>query len=60
MRETVWNRICIQALASMENKLAIYTNLNNYICYNQTISQVIGYQYDSVYEMYNQLVMNLT
>lgn len=45
-----------QALASMENKLAIYTNLNNYICYNQTISQVIGYQYDSVYEMYNQLV----
>ena len=45
-----------QALASMENKLAIYTKLNNYICYNQTISQVIGYQYDSVYEMYNQLV----
>lgn len=45
-----------QALASMENKLAIYTNLNNYSCYNQTISQVIGYQYDSVYEMYNQLV----
>lgn len=45
-----------QALASMENKFAIYTNLNNYICYNQTISQVIGYQYDSVYEMYNQLV----
>ena len=45
-----------QALASMENKLEIYTNLNNYICYNQTISQVIGYQYDSVYEMYNQLV----
>lgn len=45
-----------QALASMENKLTIYTNLNNYICYNQTISQVIGYQYDSVYEMYNQLV----
>ncbi len=45
-----------QALASMENKLAIYTNLNNYICYNQTISQVLGYQYDSVYDMYNQLV----
>lgn len=45
-----------RALASMENKLAIYTKLNNYICYNQTISQVIGYQYDSVYEMYNQLV----
>ena len=45
-----------QALASMENKLAIYTNLNNYICYNQTISQVLGYRYDSVYDMYNQLV----
>ncbi len=45
-----------QAFASMENKLAIYTNLNNYICYNQTISQVLGYQYDSVYDMYNQLV----
>lgn len=45
-----------QALASMENKLAIYTNLNNYICYNQTISRVLGYQYDSVYDMYNQLV----
>lgn len=45
-----------QAVASMENKLAIYTNLNNYICYNQTISQVLGYQYDSVYDMYNQLV----
>lgn len=44
-----------QALASMENKLAIYTNLNNYICYNQTISQVLGYKYDSVYDMYNQL-----
>lgn len=45
-----------QALASMENKLAIYNNLNNYICYNQTISQVLSYRYDSVYNMYSQLV----
>ena len=56
MRETVWNRICIRHLPQWKISLQSTTNLNNYICYNQTISQVIGYQYDSVYEMYNQLV----
>lgn len=45
-----------QACASMENKLAIYNNLKNYICYNQTISQVLSSEYGSVYERYNQLV----
>ena len=45
-----------QAMTSMENKLTVYNNLNNYICYNQTISQVLGYDYDSVYDMYDQLV----
>lgn len=36
-----------QAVLGMENKIDIYNNLSDYIAYNQTISNVIGYRYDS-------------
>jgi Predicted signal transduction protein with a C-terminal ATPase domain len=49
-----------QAILGMENKIDIYNNLSDYIVYNQTISNVIGYkfdssQYSSSFEVYKQL-----
>ncbi len=49
-----------QAILGMENKIDIYDNLSDYIAYNQTISNVIGYKYDSSqysssFEVYKQL-----
>ncbi len=49
-----------QAVLGMENKIDIYNNLSDYIAYNQTISNVIGYKYDnpqysSSFEVYKQL-----
>ncbi|MBQ7918351.1 MAG: histidine kinase [Lachnospiraceae bacterium] len=45
-----------EAQAAMDNQLAIYNNLTNYVSYNQTISQVVSYDYQSTYEKYNQVV----
>ena len=49
-----------QAVLGMENKIDIYNNLSDYIAYNQTISNVIGYRYDSSeytgsFEVYKEL-----
>ena len=49
-----------QAILGMENKIDIYNNLSDYIAYNQTISNVTGYKYDSSqysssFEVYKQL-----
>ncbi|MBR6404467.1 MAG: sensor histidine kinase [Eubacterium sp.] len=49
-----------QAILGMENKIDIYNNLSDYIAYNQTISNVIGYKYDSSeytssFEVYKEL-----
>jgi two-component system sensor histidine kinase YesM len=49
-----------QAIWGMENKIDIYNNLSDYIAYNQTISNVIGYRYDSSeytssFEVYKEL-----
>ena len=49
-----------QAILGMENKIDIYNNLSDYIAYNQTISNVIGYRYDSSeytssFEVYKEL-----
>ena len=43
-----------QSAMSMDNQLQIYNNLSDYIAYNQTISQVISYDYDNYYDMYDQ------
>ena len=40
----------------MDNQLVVYDNLTNYVSYNQTIGQVIGSEYDSAYERYEQIV----
>ncbi len=45
-----------QASASVENEIEIYNNLSNYISFNQTISQVLSYDYSSTYEMYTKFV----
>ncbi len=45
-----------QATASADGQIRIFNNLSNYIVFNQTISQVVGYEYDSDYEMYENLV----
>lgn len=45
-----------QATTSMDNEIEIYNNLIKYISFNQTLSQVLSYDYESLYEMYNQLV----
>ncbi|MBQ8823267.1 MAG: histidine kinase [Lachnospiraceae bacterium] len=45
-----------EARSSMDNQLAIYNNLTNYVSYNQSISQVVSYDYQSTYEKYNQVV----
>ena len=45
-----------EAQAAVDNQLAIYNNLTNYVSYNQTISQVVSYEYQSAYEKYNQVV----
>lgn len=45
-----------EAQSSMDNQLAIYNNLSNYVSYNQSISQVVSYDYQSTYEKYHQVV----
>lgn len=44
-----------EAQSSMDNQLAIYNNLTNYVSYNRSISQVVGHNYPSIYEKNNQL-----
>ena len=49
-----------QSILGMENKIDIYNNLSDYIAYNQTISNVLGYRYDSSeytssFEVYKEL-----
>lgn len=50
------NSYLYQASAAMENKIEIYNNLANYISYSQTLSQVLSYEYESIYEMYDQYI----
>lgn len=43
-----------QSVLSLDNQLRIYNNLSDYIAYNQSIAQVINYNYESSYDMYQQ------
>lgn len=43
-----------QAVSNMDNQLKIYNNLLDYIGFNQTISNVVGHNYESYYDMYDQ------
>lgn len=43
-----------QAILSADNQLQIYNNLSEYISYNDTVAQVLSYDYDNYYEMYEQ------
>lgn len=43
-----------QAVTNMDNQIKIYNNLSDYLAYNQTISQVISYDYKNTYEKYEQ------
>ncbi|MDO5520538.1 MAG: sensor histidine kinase [bacterium] len=43
-----------QAVLSIDNQLDIYNNLSDYIAYNQSIGQVISYDYSTAYEIYEK------
>lgn len=43
-----------QAIMSADNQIQIYNNLSEYISYNDTIAQVLTYDYKNYYEMYEQ------
>lgn len=43
-----------QAIMSADNQIQIYNNLSEYISYNDTIAQVLTYDYGNYYEMYEQ------
>ena len=43
-----------QAIMSADNQIQIYNNLSEYISYNDTIAQVLTYDYNNYYEMYEQ------
>ena len=45
-----------EAQVAMDNQLLVYDNLSNYVSYNQTISQVVSYDYKSAYDKYSQIV----
>ncbi len=51
------NSYLYQATASLDGEIKIYNNLANYISFNQTISQTLNYDYESIYNMYDQFVM---
>ncbi|MCR4778504.1 MAG: sensor histidine kinase [Lachnospiraceae bacterium] len=46
----------VQSALSMDGQIKIYNNLSDYIAYNQSVSNVISYEYKSEYEQYEQLV----
>lgn len=50
------NSYLYQATASLDGEIKIYDNLSSYISFNQSISQVLNYDYESVYNMYDQFV----
>lgn len=43
-----------QATETMDNDIAIYNNLSNYVSFNQSMAQTLSYEYSSIYEMYDQ------
>ncbi len=51
------NSYLYQATASLDGEIKIYNNLANYISFNQTISQTLNYDYESIYNMYDRFVM---
>ena len=44
-----------QSARSLEGKLAVYDNLSDYIAFSQSLAQVVGHNYDSIYDMYEQI-----
>ncbi|SET62494.1 sensor histidine kinase [[Clostridium] polysaccharolyticum] len=48
-----------QAVGTLNNQMQIYNNLSDYLSYNQSIAQVVGYPYKSYYEMYQQFTQDL-
>lgn len=50
------NSYLYQVTASLDGEIKIYDNLSSYISFNQSISQVLNYDYESVYNMYDQFV----
>lgn len=44
-----------QAVAELEGKLAVYDNLSDYIAFSQQLARIAGFEYGSVYDMYEQI-----
>ena len=45
-----------EAQAAMDTHLVVNDNLSSYVSYNQTVSQVVSYAYESAYDKYSQIV----
>ena len=43
-----------QVISSLDNQIQVYNNLSDYIVFNQTIKQVINYDYQNYYDMYEK------
>ena len=43
-----------QSVESIDGQIQIYNNLSNYLSFNETISKIVSYDYDSEYDMYMQ------
>lgn len=41
-----------QAVSTMNNQMQIYDNLSNYLSCNQSLGRIVGYPYESYYQMY--------
>ena len=46
----------LQAIDTIDGQVKIYDNLSDYIAFNQSISQLLTYEYKSTYEMYSVIV----
>lgn len=43
-----------QVRSSLDNQIQVYNNLSDYIVFNQTIKQVVNYDYQNYYDMYEK------
>lgn len=48
-----------QAVSALEGEIAVYNNLSDYITFDQGLAQIIGSDYQSVYEQYGQISTQL-
>lgn len=48
-----------QAVSALENQIGMYNTLSDYIAFNQTLTRVISFDYNSSYEQYEEIINQL-